>query len=356
MRTTTARQRRSEGGFSMVELMIGMTIGLIAVVIIIQVISVFSAQRRTTSGTADAQSNGGIALFSIQRDAQMAGFGLIPLTNPALSCTTVTYGGTGVTGIAPIVITDGTASTGVSASDTITIRYGSGQTGGVVSQITAMVGNAATVGSNLGCAVGDATLVSSGASCAVSTATAVSASGVSPISVTLGDTTLAGSGANLACLGTWNEVTYAANATTGDLDRTSRVNGTATTAPSVVGIVNVQAQYGISASASSNQITGWVDATGTWAAPSVADRNRIKAIRVAVIARNAQQEAGNVTTACSSTTAASPTGLCAWEGSAASPAPTVDLSQGDANWAKYRYRVFETIIPMRNVIWARGSL
>jgi type IV pilus assembly protein PilW len=122
-------------------------------------------------------------------------------------------------------------------------------------------------------------------------------------------------------------------------------------------VVNLQAQYGISASAASNQITAWVEPSGaTWAAPTVANRNRIKAIRISVIARNSKSETTSISAACSSTTAASPTGLCAWEGTAASPAPAVDLSQMDANWARYRYRVFSTIIPLRNVIWSKDTL
>ena len=57
-----------------------------------------------------------------------------------------------------------------------------------------------------------------------------------------------------------------------------------------------------------------------------------------------------------SLTAAAPTGLCAWEGSATSPAPAIGLSNGDANWNKYRYRVFQTIVPLRNVIWSKDTL
>jgi type IV pilus assembly protein PilW len=63
-----------------------------------------------------------------------------------------------------------------------------------------------------------------------------------------------------------------------------------------------------------------------------------------------------VTTACSSITAAAPTGLCAWEGSAASPAPKINLAPGDANWGRYRYRVFETVIPLRNMVWSKDTL
>ena len=172
--------------------------------------------------------------------------------------------------------------------------------------------------------------------------------------ITLANTTGAVVGANLSCMGTWNEITYAVNQTpnsplNGNLERNA--------VPSVAGIVNIQAQYGVSATANSNQVTQWVNASGAiWAAPTVANRNRIKAVRIAVVARNAKIEPTTVTAACSSTTAAAPSGLCAWEGSVASPAPVIDLSQGDPNWRRYRYRVFETIIPLRNMIWSKDTL
>jgi type IV pilus assembly protein PilW len=332
------------------------------------VMSVFEAQRRSTTGSADAQTNGGIALYSIGRELQMGGFPMFPGVDTPLSCTTTTYGGTGITGLTPVSITDGVAVAGVStASDTITIRYGSPTTSGATTGVPSIISTsppyapdplAVPVGSNLGCAVGDATVINTGATCAMSTVTAVTAAGVTPITVKLGDITGAASGANLACVGAWTEVTYAVNQATSDLNRTARVNGVAGAAtPSVAGVVMIQAQYGISATANSNQVTQWVDPSGgTWAAPTVANRNRIKAVRIAVIARNTQRETSNVSTACSSTTAATPTGVCAWAGTVGSPAPTVDLSQGDANWARYRYRVFETIVPLRNVIWSKDTL
>jgi type IV pilus assembly protein PilW len=357
------RLRNLAAGFSLIELMIGMALGLLSVLIITQVMSLFEAQRRTTTGSADAQTNGGIALFSIARDMQQAGYGLLPITDSALECSTPSYGGMGITGMAPISITDGASG----ASDTITIRYATSQMAGAVAQITAMnqvEPGAATVGSNLGCQNGDVILVSSGASCAFTTAAAVASAPV--VSITPANSNLVAQGAFMACLGTWTEVTYAVDSA-GNLTRTVRVDGVSNgttvknvvtgTMPSVVGVVSLQAQYGVTASGNSNQVTQWVNATGgTWAAPTVANRNRIKAVRIAVIARNAKIELESVSTACSSTTAAAPTGLCAWEGTTASPAPAVDLSPGDANWNRYRYRVFETIIPLRNVIWAKDTL
>ena len=357
------RSRCYQAGFTLVELMVGLAIGMIATVVIIQVMSVFEAQRRSTAGSANAQTNGGIALNAIVREAQMAGYPLFPATDSPMECTTLTFGATSIASIVPVTITDGVATAGVSASDGITIRYGTSAIGGAPTVITAMGGSAAQLNSNLGCQANDITLTSTGTTCAMSSATAVSAAGVTPITVTLQNTTAAVAGANLACLGAWNEVTYAVNPATGNLDRTSVVNGVSTTTPSVVGVVNLQAQYGISASANNNTIAQWVDASGaTWGAPTVANRKRIKAIRIAVVARNDKLEMSNITNVCSSTTvaAAAPspetTGLCAWTGSATSPAPTIDLGPGDANWRRYRYRVFETIIPLRNVIWSKDTL
>lgn len=347
MKLNSGRSPSYQEGFTLVEIMVGLAIGMLATMVIMQVFTVFEAQKRTTTGTADAQTNGGIALYNIGRELQMAGYPLMPVANSPLECTTLTINGAADTTIpnrlSPVAIADGGAAAG--ASDTITFRYGNSLMGGVPTQITAMgapTANDATVGSNLGCQAGDITLITNGTTCAMSSASAVAGT----TTVTLADTTAAISGANLACLGTWNEIQYRVNS--GNLER----NGV----PSVTGIINLQMQYGISATANSNQVTQWVDASGgTWAAPTVPDRNRIKAVRIAVVARNAKIEPAAVTTACSSTTAAAPIGLCAWAGSVASPAPVVDLSN-DPNWARYRYRVFETIIPLRNMIWSKDTL
>lgn len=352
------KARGRQAGFSLVELMVGMTIGVIAGIIIIQVMSVFEAQRRTTTGAADAQTNGGIALHTIAREMQMAGYPLMPQDNSALECTAVSFGGTGITGIAPVQVVDGTATATVPASDTITLRYGTSQTGGAFATIGVVNAGTRTftLNSNLGCNVGHTTLIVSGSSCFISSVEALTV-GANP-TVTLVDITGAAASANFTCLGNWNEVTYAVNAATRNLERTVRLNGVAAaTTPSVVGIANLQAQYGVSAAANSNQITQWVDPSGaTWAAPTLANRNRIKGMRLAVIARNDKLEPGVVTAACTSTTAAAPGGLCAWEGSAASPAPAVDLSPGNADWNRFRYRVFETIVPLRNMIWSKDTL
>jgi type IV pilus assembly protein PilW len=342
--------RADQSGFTLVEIMVGLAIGMLLTVVIVQVMSAFESQTRSTTGTADAQTNGGIALFTIASELQTTGFALLPVPDSPLECATLAVNGvadaTVPNRLTPFAITDGATAAG----DTLTLRYGTSAMGGAPTPIMVMgapTANDATVGTTLGCQVGETTLVINGPACAMSRVTAVSAVGIVPKTITLADTTAAVSKANLSCLGTWNEISYAANA--GNLER----NGI----PSVSGVVSLQAQYGVSATTDSNVVAQWVNASGaTWAAPSVANRNRIKAVRIAIIARNAKMETSDVTAACSSTTLPAPTGLCAWEGTAASPAPAIDLSTADANWKRYRYRVFETIIPLRNVIWARETL
>ncbi len=377
-----------QAGFSLIELMVGLTIGMLVSIVILQVLSVFEAQKRTTTGTADAQTNGSIALFNIGRELQQAGYPLMPVTNSALECTAVAVSGVAATidRLSPVTIADGVATASVSASDTITLRYGDTAMGGVPTQTTGIPSVSAgspapardvAVLNNFGCQANDTILITNGTSCAISRAVAVSGA---TTSITFADATDANtlvtaataaptsSGTNLACLGTWHEVTYRANS--GNLERQ---DGTAAAfVPGVAGVVNIQAQYGISAAANSNQVVRWVNAknladwvvatdgtsTGVdWGTSlTLANRNRIKALRIAVVARNAKMEVSNVTNACSSTTLANPTGLCAWPGSVASPAPSIDLSQSDPNWRRYRYRVFENIIPLRNMIWSKDTL
>jgi type IV pilus assembly protein PilW len=350
-------------GFSLIEIMVGLVIGLLVTLVITQVMSIFEAQKRSTTGTADAQTNGNIALYNIGRDIQFAGYALAPSPdNSPLECATVTPGAAaiaagmtvaaGVKNIAPITIASG------AASDTIDIRYGNSILGGIPTLITAApIGKAITVKSNLGCRDDDFVVITKGTSCNVTklAATADAPSGITGnqiVNLKSTETVSAlatANNSNLSCVGDWKMITYAVN--NGNL----QLNG----ADAITGIVSIQAQYGISASANSNVVTQWVDpSVAAWVTPAIADRNRIKAIRIAVIARNPKIEPASATlptSQCSAYNSASPTGLCAWAGTATSPAPTINLT-ADPDWRRYRYRVFETIIPLRNVIWSKDML
>ncbi|MDP3006142.1 PilW family protein [Methylotenera sp.] len=366
----------SQTGFSLVELMVGLVIGLLATLVIMQVFSAFEGQKRTTSGTADAQTSGSVGLYSLQRDVQLAGYGL-PLydaANMPLNCAvtpTVDHDGDGgaltpAISLSPFEITNGATATD---SDTITVRYGTSENGGIpVPVIGAPVGLLANINNNMACLNNDVVYTVTATNCA---ATRVNDVRLAPVGTRLAanftNITLATMPASvqdktsLSCITGWTEIRFGVD-NNNQLTRLNTLNNITPT-PVVAGIVNMQAQYGVSAIATSNQITQWVNATGIWAPAALtpANRNRIKALRVAIVARNDLLERlPAVSAACSSTTAANPTGVCAWDATSAnpitaSPAPAIDLSN-TANWNQYRYKVYETIIPIRNMVWTRARL
>ncbi len=118
-------------------------------------------------------------------------------------------------------------------------------------------------------------------------------------------------------------------------------------------VVAMKAQYGV-APAGTQSVDQWVSATGAFDATALStspvNRKRIKAVRIAVVTRSDRMEPGVVTSPCTNVSLAVNNGPCAWRDTAANPAPVVDLS-GDPNWQHYRYKVYQTIVPMRNVLW-----
>ncbi|MFH2210566.1 MAG: PilW family protein [Pseudomonadota bacterium] len=331
-------QKSRSLGFGLVELMVGMVIGLLATLVIMQVFSFFEGQKRTTTGGADAQTNANVALYSVQRETSMAGYGLpvFSIKNPALRCDPLpTFGGLG---IFPVLITEG----GAGASDTLTIRYGETQRGGIPINGT-FAGTSVTVVNNMGCQVGDTALIVNGSLCAMQTVSALPDN--THITLVAAPAVTAG---NISCMGPWNEVSYTTAG--GGLTR----NGV----PSAADVVSLQAQYGLTAAPAvkgNNTITEWADAAAV--APDLAMRLRIRAVRIALITRNGAYEKDVVSYACNPPAAPLPipaNQTCIWTGDAAPV--NVDLSGLGADWNHYRYTVLETIIPLRNLVWSSNTL
>jgi len=66
---------RRQAGFSLVDVMVGMLLGLIGTIIIFQVFEQSERVKRTTTGGGDAQQNGIAAVFSLERGLRQAGYG-----------------------------------------------------------------------------------------------------------------------------------------------------------------------------------------------------------------------------------------------------------------------------------------
>ncbi len=117
--------------------------------------------------------------------------------------------------------------------------------------------------------------------------------------------------------------------------------------PSASDIASLRAQYG--RDTSGPPMDAIVDLFDQTTPTTNCGWVRTSAVRLAVVARSGQYSRNNVTMAApswmgdtvvtgSTTGANNPTAL------------PIDLS-ADSNWQHYRYKVFETVIPLRNVTW-----
>jgi type IV pilus assembly protein PilW len=347
----------------MIELMVGMAIGLIGTVIIAAALVANEDFKRSTVGTSDAQVNGALSLYAIERDLRMAGYGFAN-TN-ALGCASVTYSRTSFVGVypafglRPIVMTDGggTVAGGLqtaTAADTLQVVFASEAQRSLPAVFN---GNMAASGTSIvlfdtigynGSATtrGDLVVAVSGSTCTMHQVTAVANS--TTLTVAAGapfnGTASPGysTGAYLFNLGLPVVHNYSINANGGLnlLDvfsaTASNVAPTVSTTPVTVanGVVDLQADYGIDANGD-----GIVDTYTLTAPTTAAGWAQVLAIRVAVLVRSANYfkppTAGG---ACTATTAA-PT----WTGG------THYMS--DALPSCYKYRSFETTVPLRNMIW-----
>jgi type IV pilus assembly protein PilW len=143
----TYRCASRQQGVTMIELLVAMVIGLLGTIVIFTVYQNAEGYKRTTVSAGDAQSNGAIALFSMERYIRTAGSSLTstneaqtgtttpPRPNLLLGCPLFGFPAPGVvtgpngaptTPIAPVRIIDGSRLAGgvASTSDVIVIMAG----------------------------------------------------------------------------------------------------------------------------------------------------------------------------------------------------------------------------------------
>jgi len=349
-------------GFSLIELLVGLAIGMIGVVIMMQIFSVSEAFKRTTTGGDDAQNNGAISLYGLQRDIRMAGEGSSSFTDNAAStsaysvvgCNVTLRAGVTINALGPITINSASVTaTKDNNTDTLLIFYGNSNDGPEGDRIDAqpsvdtyhMAGFLAT-GGTPSFALNDLVIAHptprpSPCNLSMTTVTALSASDVS----VTGGTGVAGmTGGALFNLG--NNVAgrpprFVAYRVSGGnllmcdyMVNNCSSNASANWVTIASNIVSLRAQYGRDTTVGT--MDGVVDAFDQTAPANVCGWVRMRAVRLALTARSAQLEKDVVTTAAP-----------AWAGSAGN---AIDLTS-DASWQNYRYKVFETVVPLRNVAW-----
>jgi len=359
------KSHRRERGFSLVEIMVAALIGLIGSIVIFQVFAVSEGQKRTTTGSADAQQGGILALYSIERQARLAGYGINYL--PLLGCDMQAYDvNTGRDPIptfklAAVRITDGAGG----APDSITFVYGDSALS--VSPVRLNSTSAASstihkVNIRYGFNVGDvivAAQVGAGSACTmqqvtdlpVSPAEDVVHNGLrynkpggfaSPSYAPWSNTTQ--TGGVLYNLGPApGVVTFAISSN--QLTQLDLL--TSATANAIMeGIIDLQAQYGVDSDGD-----GDIDAWNTTEPANATEWSRVLALRIALLSRSGQYERTAVTTAAPRWLDGTGAGTAFVMNNVDGTADSGAGSLGPNNWRNYRYRVFETTVPIRNQIW-----
>jgi len=338
--------RKHSAGFGLVEIMVAMLIGMFGVLVMMQVLSVSEEQKRTTTSGNDSMNEGVMALYALQSDVRMSGYDIADVK--VLGCNLQLRAGVTLNGLAPVIVNSANITGNDANTDTLLVFYGNGN-GTPQGDLVFNAGNNLQTPSMF--VTNDWVIDAPGTRPTPCNLTLERVSNVAGSVVNLVSGAAMTKSDTLFNIGqSYRAVGYAVR--NGNLTMCDFTN--AATDCTVAGnwssiannIVSLRAQYGrdTAAAGAMDGIVDLYDQTTPSVGNTACAWSRISALRLAIVSRSVQFEKTDVTTA------APP-----WDGGVAnnpagSTASPINLT-GDANWKKYRYKVFQTIVPIRNVSW-----
>lgn len=361
-------QRSAPGahrGFGIVEVMVGVVIGLVALLIIYQALALSEGYRRTTTAGGDAQSTGMISSYVLAQDLGNAGNTLADTSQDLMVCDPAASFAANLRPI-PVLIQDGGAD---DAPDTVSVFYG------VNRRLVTPVGTRPPVHvagapfltqSPMGWAAGHSFIIANSNAaavprCEMGRATAI----VGPDA--LGVVTISHSGVansyqqpswivNLGPSNQVRKVTY--DIQNGVLRTTNLLDAVPTPNPIASNVIHMEAQYGIDNNGD-NAIDVWVTGRDApWRPADVLNANAaqlksIKAVRFALVVRSSQFErttdAEGRAAPTDTTRALNADFKATFFACGGCPGEVTDVTF--PNTANYRYRVYEQTVVLRNQIW-----
>jgi type IV pilus assembly protein PilW len=338
-------RRRRECGITLVDVVVALVLALFTIVVVSQSFVVIQTIRRSVSAAADAHGTAVFALQTLAIAAENAGAGIAQAASAFDSCPVSADIATTLRPVS-LVITDGGRA---DRPDTLAVRQ-SFSTRALPARFVAaaVAGNSFLVEAVDGFEIGDRVIASSRTGqCAIADVTAVTPGGPSstrirwPISRRHRSLNLGTAAAGRRP----DDVTT--------LRKTDLANGDAPN-PLLSNVANLKFQYGIY-SDGDGLLDTWVaaDAAGGWSAANVlaAPRtmlDRIKALRIGIIARTEYPDRTQTR------------GFhwvlfdCERDDKTTCPG-RLEGTIAAATAGGYRYRVLETVVPLRNLLWTRGS-
>ena len=361
-------------GFTIIEIMIGLAIGLLTLLAIYKLLATSEGRRRTTAAVSQAQTAGALALFAIERDIRSAGLGFAGMDPAYLGCTVQAYKegrdpAQYTFPLLPVQIVNGNelrVLTGSSANMFIGARYSASASG----VFTMERGNAGFQAGDVAVGTSDTNPgncllmeVTAGAGSsmtgpggvdeddphvrhmATSYTNFYTGASVTPqrngglyVDMLDGGDTSLGEGwlfslGNRPTRNVWR-------VQNNQLMRYDFLDETDSKSVAVAeDVLQMVAEYGLDGNGDGKvkdeEWTSFNVESGP--TPVASNMARLMAVRVAILVRSSQYERDAVTTAAPK-----------W----ANGSKSFEMGVGD-EWQHYRYRVYESVIPLRNTIWGQ---
>jgi type IV pilus assembly protein PilW len=367
-------------GVSLIEVLVGIAIGMVAVLIMFQVVGAWDARARSSTATGDVQVAGSLATFALERDVRMAGLGFGTARMTSMGCDvqgTDTSAGTALNfPLRPVEIVDGDPG---GQPDVINVLYGNSAFFVSEQRFTSSNPTDKKAEHRHGFKPGDLVVVAGNDTGAAGSATCRLVQVTDTTNVdgyTFAHTQTAnypdfykanqqpsrynpagGTGAIYAGTGWLYNLGPSPRYDQWTVDPVNATLGYAdlihSSPPFTVaeGVIDMKAQYGIDTDGN-GQITDAAPNEWTKAAP--ADWTQVRALRVALLvrSRNFEKPPSGASSPDISYVASNPQ----WSGGAfvmKNVDGTADSNQAGSpnNWRYYRYRVYEKVIPLRNMVW-----
>ncbi len=350
----------SSKGFSLIEVLVGLAIGLLGMLVMMQVFSLAEQGKRVTGGGNDAQTTGAISLYSILRDVRQAGYGITNIR--LIGCNVTLPNGVLLNAMAPVTINHASVPAGDANTDTILVFSGNGnnspQGDTITSQPVAapyVYPRAYAVASPTSFAVGDQVIAQVSNLGQFTTPFTVCNVTMEPIltqplntpfvtvatglaNASRGYLYNMGANPRIVAYAVRNSILTECNFMANDCTAANRVTDTSVWAPIADSVVSLRAVYGRDATPTAmDAILDTYDPTtppGS-VAGTACGFSRILTVRLALVTRNNTFEKTAVTSA-------APT----WNSSTIAPIVLSGLDE----WTHYRYKLFQTEIPLRNLI------
>ena len=351
MRQRSIRGTRGfQRGVGLIEVMVSVVIAMLLVLVIYQIYEVSESQKRTITAGSDATQNAAFALYSLTRDIASAGNGIASAAATLDQCALLRP--------IPVLIDAGASD---NAPDAITVFYGGSQSLSTAVQFKQnSAANTYVVQAPVGFSANadpkktDIVAAVQGATCTIATidpggvavdaGTGFATLTVTPVAGNLAAlySAIVASVVNLGPAEGLTRVAYTVDTTSHALRTQKLLPNADPVMPLVSDVVNLKAQYGLDTD-NDGIINKWQDATGAWSAANLpaqplATLRQIRAIRLAVVTRSSQFERDIVT----------PGPLVMFDTTLGGSEVTMTLGADDQH---YRYKVFETIVPLRNAVW-----